>query len=229
MSNSYYEKGANHYDHHKELHIDKVNGGDIGKLISAFFKDDAEEAEIVDEVMADVKTEELGLSEDRDDNTDMLKNYVFKDEIFTQNNRLISLRNAIAETISAEDGIDLTSNHEWFWLYESIYDAGLFETRKGRANTVTDVGFIKQIAVWFPEIISTDDEEQIRKLCKSMSAERKKWKMNGKPISLTDMEANKRRLTGMKEDKINRIIKVAYQGLYLPLVKLKEKWQALGG
>ena len=46
MSNSYYEKGANHYDHHKELHIDTVNGGDIGKLISAFFKDDAEEAEV---------------------------------------------------------------------------------------------------------------------------------------------------------------------------------------
>lgn len=49
MSNSYYEKGANHYDQHKELHIDTVNGGDIGKLISAFFKDDAEEAVIVGE------------------------------------------------------------------------------------------------------------------------------------------------------------------------------------
>ena len=49
MSNSYYEKGANHYDHHKELHIDTVNGGDIGKLISAFFKDDAEDAVIVGE------------------------------------------------------------------------------------------------------------------------------------------------------------------------------------
>ena len=49
MSNSYYEKGANHYDHHKELHIDTVNGGDIGKLLSAFFKDDAEDAVIVGE------------------------------------------------------------------------------------------------------------------------------------------------------------------------------------
>lgn len=52
MSNSYYEKGANHYDHHKELHIDTVNGGDIGKLISAFFKDDAEEAVVVGEEKA---------------------------------------------------------------------------------------------------------------------------------------------------------------------------------
>ncbi len=50
MSNNYYEKGANHYDHHKELRIDTVNGGDISKLISAFFKDDAEEAEVVEEV-----------------------------------------------------------------------------------------------------------------------------------------------------------------------------------
>lgn len=50
MGNSYYEKGANHYDHHKELHIDTVNGGDIGKLVSAFFKDSAEDAEVVEEV-----------------------------------------------------------------------------------------------------------------------------------------------------------------------------------
>lgn len=55
MSNSYYEKGANHYDHHKELHIDTVNGGDIGKLISAFFKDDAEDAVIVGEEKEGIK------------------------------------------------------------------------------------------------------------------------------------------------------------------------------
>ena len=46
MSDNYhYEDGAIHHDHKKVLHIDTVNGGDIGKLVSAFFKDDAEEAE----------------------------------------------------------------------------------------------------------------------------------------------------------------------------------------
>ena len=55
MSNSYYEKGANHYDHHKELHIDTLNGGDIGKLLSAFFKDDAEDAVIVGEEKVEKK------------------------------------------------------------------------------------------------------------------------------------------------------------------------------
>ena len=46
MSDNYhYEDGAIHHDHKKVLHIDTVNNGDIGKLLSAFFKDDAEEAE----------------------------------------------------------------------------------------------------------------------------------------------------------------------------------------
>ncbi len=46
MSDTYhYEDGAIHHDHKKVLHIDTVNGDDVGKLISAFFKEDAEEAE----------------------------------------------------------------------------------------------------------------------------------------------------------------------------------------
>ena len=44
MSNSYYEKGANHYDHHKELHIDTVNGCDSGTLICSFLSFCADDA-----------------------------------------------------------------------------------------------------------------------------------------------------------------------------------------
>ena len=51
MSDNYhYEDGAIHHDHKKVLHIDALNSGDIGKLVSAFFKDDAEDAVIVGEV-----------------------------------------------------------------------------------------------------------------------------------------------------------------------------------
>ena len=50
MSDTYkYEDGAIHNDHKKVLHIDNVNGNDMGRLISAFFKDDAEDAVIVGE------------------------------------------------------------------------------------------------------------------------------------------------------------------------------------
>ena len=220
MSNSYYEKGANHYDHHKELHIDTVNGGDIGKLLSAFFKDDAEEAVIVDEV--DRLTEE-SLS---DVGNQLLTNDIFNDELFNTNERLVALRDTIVSGVTGKDCLDLASGHEWYWLYVALYDAVALETRKNRENVVTDVGFVRQMAKWLSNVVGTITEERVRQICKSMSAERGKWMMNGQPLGLVDLEANKRRLRAMKENKINRIIRVAYERLYLPLMKLKEDMKA---
>ena len=58
MSDSYhYEDGAKHYDHKKVLHIDKVQGADLQQLMRAFFKDDAEEAEVLGELSADMDQE----------------------------------------------------------------------------------------------------------------------------------------------------------------------------
>ena len=219
MSNNYYEKGANHYDHHKELHIDKVNGGDIGKLISAFFKDDAEEAVIVEE---DCLTEETS----SDVGNQLLTNDIFNDELFNTNERLVALRNTIVSGVTGKDCLDLASGHEWYWLYAALYDAGVLETRKNRDNVVTDAGFVRQMAKWFFNLVGTIDEDRVRQICKSMSAERGKWMMNGQPLSLVDLEANKRRLRAMKENKINRIVRVAYERLYLPLMKLKEEMKA---
>ena len=214
MSNSYYEKGANHYDHHKELHIDKLNGGDIGKLISAFFKDDVEEAEVVEEV-----------KEVANECDELLVNDVFSDELFTTNQQLLQLRTVINESVGMGDQnkIDLSKGLEWYWLYQAIFDAGLFETRSNRENVVTVVGFVRQIAKWLPDIIDKDDEERIRNVCKSMSAEQAKWMMNGKPVNLVDVEANKRRMTAMKPTKIERIVRVDYNGLYTKLIALKQE------
>ena len=58
MSDSYhYEDGAKHYDHKKVLHIDKLQGADLQQLMRAFFKDDAEEAEVLEELSADMDQE----------------------------------------------------------------------------------------------------------------------------------------------------------------------------
>ena len=47
MSEKYhYESGAIHHDHHKEINIGSVSAQSLETLIKAFFKDDAEEAEI---------------------------------------------------------------------------------------------------------------------------------------------------------------------------------------
>lgn len=59
MSDTYnYEEGAIHNDHKKVLHIGTVGSDDIGKLIGAFFKDDAEEAE-VDEIDEQVSSKQV--------------------------------------------------------------------------------------------------------------------------------------------------------------------------
>ena len=215
MSDSYhYEDGAKHYDHKKVLHIDKVQGADLQQLMRAFFKDDAEEAEVVEEVKE--VAGECG---------ELLVNDVFSDELFTTNQQLLQLRTVINESVGMGDQnkIDLSKGLEWYWLYQVIYDAGLFETRSNRENVVTVVGFVRQIAKWFPNIIDIDDEERIRNICKSVSAEQGKWIMNGKPVNLVDIEANKRRMTAMKPTKIERIVRVAYNGLYTKLVALKQE------
>ena len=215
MSDNYhYEDGAKHYDHKKVLHIDKLQGADLQQLMRAFFKDDAEEAEVVEEV-----------KEVAGECDELLVNDVFSDELFMTNQQLLKLRTIINESIGMgnQDTIDLSKGLEWYWLYQGIYDAGLFETRSNRENVVTVVGFVRQIAKWLPDIIDIDDEERIRNICKSVSAEQGKWMMNGKPVNLVDIEANKRRITAMKPAKIERIVSVAYNGLYTKLVALKQE------
>ena len=214
MSDSYhYEDGAKHYDHKKVLHIDKLQGADLQQLMRAFFKEDAEEAEVVDEV-----------KEVAGECDELMSNDVFSDELFTSNQQLLQLRTIISQSVGMGDQekIDLSKGLEWYWLYQAIYDAGLFETRSNRENVVTVVGFVRQIAKWLPDIIDIDDEERIRNICKSVSAEQGKWIMNAKPVSLVDLEANKRRITAMKPLKIERIISVAYNGLFTKLVALKQ-------
>lgn len=216
MSDNYhYEDGANHYDHKRVLHIDKVQGADLQQLVRAFFKDDAEEAEVVDEIK---ETDEIG--------GDLLANNIFRDDIFTSNDLLVKLRQTIANAVGQGDAdrIDLTHANEWYWLYAGLLDAGFLETRSNRENAVTDIGFVRQMALWFPDLLDVNDKKKIRQICNGLSAERTKWTMNGKLISLVDIEANKRRLTAMKETKVSRIVSVAYQGLYVPLMKLKADW-----
>jgi len=175
---------------------------------------DAEEAEVVEEV-----------KEVANECDEQLVNDVFSDELFTTNQQLLQLRTIINDTVGLGDQnkIDLSKGLEWYWLYQAIFDAGLFETRSNRENVVTMVGFVRQMAKWLPDIIDIDDEERIRNICKSMSAEQAKWMMNGKPVNLVDIEANKRRMAAMKTAKKERIVSVAYNGLYTKLVALKQE------
>lgn len=116
MSNSYYEKGANHYDHHKELHIDSVNGGDIGKLISAFFKDDAEDAVVVEEMKVDDDSAEGSTTNDKAYPLSTL------DSIFHKALNLVKVKKAILDIIimKGEEGKFRLSVKQTFILHKVL-------------------------------------------------------------------------------------------------------------
>ena len=132
MSNSYYEKGANHYDHHKELHIDTVNGGDIGKLISAFFKDGAEDAEVLEEL-----EDESTNSERRD--TLPLENRVLKKNHNGKRIDFQALHKLIGELFVNE----IKYNYEWLAPWRMLYDLSFLED-----TTLT--AFAEQMNKWYP-------------------------------------------------------------------------------
>ena len=57
MSDTYhYEDGAIHHDHKRVINIDHIGGDDLGKLLSDVWKDNAEEAEVVEEANAPAET-----------------------------------------------------------------------------------------------------------------------------------------------------------------------------
>lgn len=88
MSDSYhYEDGAIHHDHKKVLHIDKLQGADLQQLMRAFFKDDAEEAEVVEEVKTsddDNKKESKPTPDKKDETGTNSPLYTSRQEILDQ-------------------------------------------------------------------------------------------------------------------------------------------------
>ena len=133
MSNSYYEKGANHYDHHKELHIDTVNGGDIGKLISAFFKDGAEDAEVLEEL----KDESISSARNE---TKPLENRVLKKNHNGKCIDFLALHKLIGESFVDE----IKFSYEWLAPWRILDDLSLLED-----TTLT--AFAEQMNKWYPD------------------------------------------------------------------------------
>lgn len=67
MSDTYhYDEGAIHNDHRRVVYIDTISGDDLGKLLAAFFKDNAEDAVVVDEDDKQAKEQAKVLTESRE-------------------------------------------------------------------------------------------------------------------------------------------------------------------
>lgn len=67
MNDTYhYDEGAIHNDHKRVVYIDTISGDDLGKLLAAFFKDNAEDAVVVDEDDKQAKEQAKVLTENEE-------------------------------------------------------------------------------------------------------------------------------------------------------------------
>ena len=134
MSDNYhYEDGAKHYDHKKVLHIDSVGSGDIEKLISAFFKDGAEDAEVLEEL----KDESISSARHE---TKPLENTILKKNHKGKRIDFQALHKILRESFVDE----IKFGYEWLAPWRMLYDLSLLED-----TTLT--AFAEQMNKWYPD------------------------------------------------------------------------------
>ncbi len=157
---------------------------------------------------------------------------IFDTRIFDSDERLRKLRATIASAIDMGDAtimygqpqalrIDPTVQSEWYYILKPIEEASI---TKGLADTK----FVEQMVEWFPMLFPDESPEYFkefkRKLLRSISAERTRWR-KGKTkdvVCLREMWS-KRIATMLGDAKANRVWEIAYQGLYTSLTKLKHE------
>lgn len=216
MSDIYhYEDGAIHNDHKRVVHIDNISGRDLKQLLSSFLKDDVEEAQVIENEVAEP-----------------IRPGIFDDRIFDSNARLSKLRDTIAAAIDMGDAtimygqlqqvrINPEVQSDWYYVVKAIEEA-----KVARKFTIT--GFIDQMVEWFPMLFPDETKEQWekykRRLSKSISDEKSLWRYGKmkEVVTLRDMWA-KRKNVRLDQAKMERVYEIAYKGLYSNLTTLKQE------
>lgn len=151
---------------------------------------------------------QLGDEPESTEDEEVLENHIFSPSIFDSNDKLVSLRNVIGNALE-----NLHANNELYWVLAALKEADVLNFQ------TTDTDFLRQMKEWFPlhPIISLE----INKLQQSISAEKRKWQADGEIVTLKNLKAKSTRLHLLKREKINRIMAIAYEGLYKELMQLR--------
>lgn len=216
MSDIYhYEDGAIHNDHKRVVHIDNISGRDLKQLLSSFLKDGVEEAQVIENEVAEP-----------------IRPGIFDDRIFDSNARLSKLRDTIAAAIDMGDAtimygqpqkvrINPEVQSDWYYIVKAIEEA-----KVARKFTIT--GFIDQMTEWFPMLFPDETKElwekYKRRLSKSISDEKSLWRYGKmkEVVTLREMWA-KRKNVRLDQAKMERVYEIAYKGLYSNLTTLKQE------
>ena len=118
--------------------------------------------------------------------------------------------------------INPTAKNQWYYIFEALLEADVCRKEVG------DKEFVAQMMEWFPTAFSYETPEEMKamtvKLRKSISRERSSWKYGGakEVTKLKDMWARHSQL-GIAYEKVSRFYEIAYKGLYMRLVGMKDE------
>lgn len=164
---------------------------------------------------------------------ELLRNVIFSTCLFDTNQRLMDLRRVIAAAIDMGDAAMLYGAPqemrinpgvmgEWYYIVKAIEEVRVAKSK----FTVT--AFIEQMTSWFPLIFSScssseEWEKYKRRLSKAISSEKSLWKYGkaGEIISLREMWAKRKHLS-LDQAKMERVHAIAYKGLFVNLMDLKQ-------
>lgn len=116
-----------------------------------------------------------------------LENIIFNPKIFNTPEKLIKLKEAISAFISDnpvkdEKKIDARTKNQFFYLYAALWSLPNVLANDSMAS------FIRQMAMWVPEWISSDKKEE-RKYEQSFSNIKKKWEQKGILLKVTEWKS----------------------------------------
>ena len=102
-----------------------------------------------------------------------LENFIFNTRLFNTPEKLLKLKQTIGSFICEnpakdERKIDANTKNQFFYLYAALWSLQNVLVNDSMAN------FVRQMAVWFPEWISSE-KKMLRNYELSLSHEKKKW------------------------------------------------------
>lgn len=165
-------------------------------------------------------------------NDEPLKNFIFNTSYFDTNDKLVKLRNTIAAAIDMGDDtclygepqekrINPSNKNEWYYIRKAIVESGVAK------SNLADKDFVEQMVDWFPKLFPMEQVDTIeaekRKLAKSISGERSRWRKGStkQEVALKDtMASGMVRTLGTKAQ---LMFEIAYKGLCLRLSELKHE------
>ena len=114
---------------------------------------------------------------------EQLDNIIFNPKIFDTEKKLYALKRTIGNFISTnpikdEKKIDARTKNQYFYLYAALWSL---------PDVLADdsmVSFVRQMALWFPEWLSSEKKEQ-RNYEQSLSHEKKKWEQEDELLKVT--------------------------------------------